>query len=873
MPAPEPDERIRPATRAAEDEEILALLEPEVAAWFTGRFAGFTPPQRYAVKEVHDRANVLISSPTGTGKTLSAFLAALNELVALGKEGALEDRVYVLYISPLKALNNDIERNLQGPLAGIRAAFEEAGGEMPELRVGVRTGDTTQHERQKMTKRPPHILITTPESLAILLNAPVFRGHLKKVAWVIVDEVHALAENKRGTHLSLSLERLVAGMDEEPTRIGLSATVSPLDEVAAFLVGRAEDGGHRPCLLVDVTSIKDLELSVLAPTSDLLAARPGDVQRELYAALDALIEAHTTTLLFTNTRAGTERVAHHLQERFGEKYEDLVGAHHGSLSKDVRLSVEERLKAGELKAVVTSTSLELGIDIGYVDLVILLSSPKGVARALQRIGRSGHQLGATSKGILIALDRDDLLECTLLASEARAGRLDPVRIPQRSLDVLCQHLVGMSLEKRWAVDEALAAVRRAEPYHDLPREDLEACLRYLGGREDLEDKSVYAKLWYDPEAGLFGRRGKRTQTIYYTNIGTIPDTTQIRVFHGDAFVGTVEEEFLESLEGGDVFMLGGRTWQYRGASPVKARVVPAKSATPTVPLWFSETMPLSFEAAQRLDGLRTELAAIVRKDGRAAAAGFLENRHALPGGAAAGLAAYIEEQERYVGVSPPGDVLVEEHEDAEGNANLVFHTALGRRANDALARAFAHHASRKKGVRVPHVVGDLGFMLTLPPLRKLTVEDVRALFLIDLERTLFEALEGSEIMRRRFRHVAARSLMILRRYGGRQISVGRQNAAARRLLKHLERTRPDAPVLRETYNEVLHDAFDFANARAYLFRFLSREADVRFVRGLPGPSPFAFNLAAATGANAVLAEGRRDVLAAFQETVERVLGG
>ncbi len=862
--------RIQEATSAS-DEEILSILEPEVQAWFTSRFDAFTPPQRYAVKELHDRHNVLISSPTGSGKTLSAFLAAINELVHEAKQGTLEDRVYVVYVSPLKALNNDIEHNLKGPLEGIMDELETTLGERPEIRVGVRTGDTTQYERAKMTETPPHIFITTPESLAIVLNAPKFSQHFSQAGWIIVDEVHALAENKRGTHLMLALERLCDRTPNEPTRIGLSATVHPLEEVAGFLVGRGSHGRHRPCRVVDVTYEQEIDIDVLCPVDDLLSAPAEEVTEELYGALDELIEDHRTTLIFTNTRAGTERVVHHLQDRFGDRYEDLVGAHHGSMSKEKRLDIEQRLKDGELKAVVTSTSLELGIDIGHIDLVVLLSSPRGVARALQRIGRAGHRLGEVSKGVLIALDRDDLIECTVIAEAARRGALDPLEIPDGGLDVLCQHLVGMSLERVWDVEEAHARVRRAEPYHALAMGDLVACLEYLAGPEDLEGHNVYGKLWYDPGKRAFGRRGSKTRPIYYTNIGTIPDTTQLQVKQGDDVVGTVDEEFVEGLSKGDVFVLGGQAWEYRGASPVKARVSSASSRRPTVPRWFAEQLPMSHELAQRVAEFRYETGWILETEGRRAALEHLQSAYHLDARAAGIVTSILDQQARFAGIPAPDEALVEEHTDETGATKLVFHAPIGRPGCEGLARAFAHRTGRLKGEDVAWMVNDYGFVLTIPSGRKLTDEEVRGLFMIDLARELHEAIDDAELLRRRFRHVAARALMILRNYLGTNISVGRQNASARKLLRHLQRTRPDSPILTETYREILHDALGYQHAQAFLFRFVSRRSRVRFERGLPGPSPLAFNLVAATSAAAVLGEQRHELLERFQAQVEQRL--
>ncbi|HEV8360484.1 MAG TPA: ATP-dependent helicase, partial [Candidatus Thermoplasmatota archaeon] len=554
---------IRRATKEATDAETFAVLTPEVRTWFEGKFGTFTPPQRYAVKEIHQGENVLISSPTGSGKTLSAFLASLNELFILAKKGELKDQVYVLYVSPLKALNNDIQRNLKEPLEEIYAAAAARGLDLPQIRVGVRTGDTPQKERAAQSRKPPHILITTPESLAIALVAPKLSLALHDIRYIIVDEIHSLADNKRGVHLSLSLERLCARIPKEPVRIGLSATISPMEDAARFLVG-LRDGKDRDCLIVDVNFIKDLDIQVESPVRDLIYTDARTTNLALYKRLDQLISAHKTTLIFTNTRSATERVSFHLQKQFGKKYLDDVGAHHSSLSKEVRLDVEQRLKRGELKVVVSSTSLELGIDIGSIDLVALLGSPKSISRALQRIGRSGHRLHEQSKGRIIVMDRDDLVECVVLAREARLRHVDRIHIPMGALDVLAQHLMGLSLERRWELDEAIALVRRAYPYKDITEDEVVRILRYLSGSyEELEARKVYGKVWFAEESRMFGRRGRMARPIYYTNIGVIPDEVSAKVMTTNGEVkGKLEEEFVEHLKPGDIFVLGGTTYEF-----------------------------------------------------------------------------------------------------------------------------------------------------------------------------------------------------------------------------------------------------------------------------------------------------------------------
>nr|WP_244372770.1 ATP-dependent helicase [Archaeoglobus fulgidus] len=538
------------------DEEILNSLHPLVREWFLSKYSEFTPPQKYAIVEAFKGRNVLITSPTGSGKTLAAFLAAISMLVEKAEKGELEDRVYVVYVSPLKALNNDIRKNLEEPLEEIYALAEKKGIKLQKIRAAVRTGDTDAAEKQKQARKPPHILITTPETLAIVLCSPKFSKSLTNVRFLIVDEIHAIAENKRGVHLTLSMERLQRIQEGEMVRIGLSATISPLEEIARFLVGY-NYGEERDCVIADVTFEKPMDIKVVSPINDFFSASAEEISDRLYDLLAEYVKSSKTTLIFTNTRSATERVVYHLKKRLKDF---PIKAHHSSLSKEVRLEVENELKNGELRCVVSSTSLELGIDIGYIDLVILLGSPKSINRALQRIGRSGHRLHEVSVGRIVVVDQDDLVECTVLAKEARERRLDRVKIPRKCLDVLCQHVVGMAIEKVWSVDEALALIRNAYPYRELTREEFLSVLRYLSGNfSELEKKKVYAKIWFDEEEGVFGRRGKMIRPIYYLNTGTIPDEVAVKVITKDGKrVGKVEEEFAENLLPGDIFVLQER---------------------------------------------------------------------------------------------------------------------------------------------------------------------------------------------------------------------------------------------------------------------------------------------------------------------------
>ncbi|MEZ0345280.1 MAG: ATP-dependent helicase [Infirmifilum sp.] len=867
------------AEREYSKEEVLRVLNPIVAEWFDSRFPDLTPPQRLALIPIHEGKNVLVSSPTGTGKTLTAFLIAISELIELGLRGELGDNVYVVYVSPLRALNNDIYRNLEEPLREIRELAARKGVELPEIRHVVRTGDTTTTQRQNMLRKPPHILITTPETLAIILVAPKFREKLRNVRWVIVDEVHSLAESKRGSHLSLSLERLRELTGRDFVRIGLSATINPLEDVAQYLVGYNDDGTPRECVIVDARYAKRKSLSVVTPVSDLIHTTSQEVTQRMYELLYDIIKRHRTTLIFTNTRSGTERVVFHLKmlaRKRGDMPEDAIAAHHSSLSRGVRLDVEERLKRGELRAIVSSTSLELGIDIGYIDVVVQIGSPKSVTRCLQRIGRSGHRLHETSKGVMVCVDRDDLVEVAIMIREAYRHHLDRIHIPRNPLDVLAQHIVGMALENKMKVDDAYRIVRRSFSFHELAYEDFVNVIKYLsGGYSELEGYKVYGKVWFDPQEGVFGRRGKYARVIYSLNIGTIPDEVSIRVYTTERkYVGNIEEEFLERLYPGDRFVLGGKVYEFVKSEGAVAFVRPAFEQKPTIPAWFSEMLPLSYDLALKIAEFRGQMFRWLESGkNREEIVKYLKRECRVDSNSAEAILGYFLEMYYFLkslGIEDyPSDkvILVEKWVDEQGRLHHVFHTLFGRRTNDALSHALGYLASKTTGSNIGIALHDNGFALIYPrgveP--RVTLRDVKP---DELEEILEKALINTELMRRRFRHVAARGLMILRNYKGHEISVERQQLNATTLLKVVKRW-SDFPLLKETYREILEDYMDIHHAREVLARI--QDGSLRIVETplLDTPSPFAYNIVLEGLSDIVLMEDKRALIERFHEQVMR----
>jgi ATP-dependent Lhr-like helicase len=584
-----------------------------------------------------------------------------------------------------------------------------------------------------------------------------------------------------------------------------------------------------------------MDLKVVSPLPDLVNTTPEQIHEALYNELDKLISAHKTTLVFTNTRSGTERVVHHLKEKFPGKYmEGNLGAHHSSLSREHRLNIEERLKQGKLKAVVCSTSLELGIDIGFIDLVVLLGSPKSVARAIQRMGRSGHKLHDQVKGRIVVMDRDDLVECSVLLKNALEKKIDKIKIPKNCLDVMAQHIFGMAIEKPTPVEEVYQAIKKSYAYRELPRNDFDEVINYLAGKyASLETRHVYAKIWVDEETGMMGKRGKMARVIYMTNIGTIPDESKVKVKLGTIIIGTLDEIFLEHMNPGDVFVLGGETYIFKYSRGMTIQVVTAGKRPPTVPSWASETLPLSFDLANSIQEFRALMEEkFVMKKNEEYILKFIEDYLHVDDRAKHAIHNYFKEQYLYSEIPHSRKLLIENFRD-DYKRYAVFHTVYGRKVNDALSRAIAYMIGHNTHKDVEVYINDNGFMLSSDKLP--IAQALNALNEKTLETALQRGIEKGEIFKRRFRHVAARALMILRTYKGQRKSAGRQQMAAFLLINAVKEVSENFPVLKETRREIMEDAMDLENAKKVISWINEKKVKIKEIE-TNGPSPFAINL-------------------------------
>ena len=836
---------------------IKSVFHPLLNKWFFSKFKDFSLPQLYGVMEIHSRKNVLISAPTGSGKTLTAFLSVINELVDSSEKQILEDKVYCIYVSPLKALGNDIQVNLLKPLQEIGQLAEKDLG----IRIGVRTGDTTAADKSKMLKKTPHILITTPESLAIMINSPKFKEKLTQVQWVIVDEIHALAENKRGVHMSLTMERLQL-LSPGMTRVGLSATIAPLEEIAGYLVGKDRD-----CGIVDIRFLKEMDLKVLSPVKSLVESDYMLKHRKMYDLMNELIQEHKTTLIFTNTRSATERVVHTLKDMFPNQYNhENVAAHHSSLSKEVRFSTEQALRDGSLKVVVSSTSLELGIDIGYVDLVICLGSPKSVARFLQRAGRAGHQLHSTVKARVIVMDRDDLVECALLLKSAIEKKIDRVHIPTNALDVLAQQIFGIAINEVTNIHAMYHMITKSYCYRNLEWKDFFEVIRYLAGEfVSLEERYVYARIWYDQESGNIGKKGKMARIIYMTNIGTIPEESYVTVKIGEQAVGKIDEGFLERLRPGDVFVLGGNVYMFKFSRGMTAQVSTSVNRPPTVPSWFSEMLPLSYDLAMEINRFRRLMEERFQANkSEQEILQFVNEYLYVDEKAAYSIYRYFYEQYNYSQIPSDRKIVIETYVD-RGRTYVIFQTLFGRRVNDCLSRALAYVIGKSQHRDVEIGVTDNGFYLSAEQSFN-AIRAFEALKLDNFRVVLENAIEKSEVLSRRFRHCAGRSLMILRSYMGKNKNAGRMQVGSKILFNAVKKISNDFPILKEARREVLEDLMDYPHAQNVIDEIIAgRTVMVEVPTDVP--SPFAFGLIAGGYSDVIKIEDKQEFLKRMHEMV------
>ena len=804
---------------------------------------------------------MLIASPTGTGKTFAAFLSVLDALAQEHACRKLSNTIHCVYVSPLRALGYDLEKNLAEPLRGLF-------GRKPPIRVELRTGDTTASQRARQFSKPPHILLTTPESLCVLLSQEKWLPQFCHVRWLIIDEIHALADNKRGAHLALSVERLddlqLKARSAALQRIGLSATVAPLVEVAQFLVGT-----HGRCAIIDVATAKKIRLRVHTPLRKNPYPEAGFTGQRLVRELGNLIRQHRTTLVFSNTRSGAEGMTYWLREKFPELAE-FIECHHASLERDVRREVEDRLKRGELRAVICSTSLELGIDIGSIELVVMLSTPKGVSKALQRAGRAGHNIHAVSRGILMATNVSDLVESCATVLLARARHLDEVRVPRAPLDVLAQHLVSMGCTAHWTRTDALALVRRAFPFRDLDAEELDNVLDYLaGGGKSLRQQysEVFGKIALDDDG--FRTRPGRVQREFLQNIGVIPSVGQVRVRLKRQSLGSVEEFFIRMMKIGDVFVLGGRPVRLEKVNQMEASVTRADGALPTIPRWNASKFPLSNRVAQEIVAFRRELRARIEgslpNDAVEDLAPWVARR--LDCGKANGrIVASIHLAQHQLSEIPTADcLLVEEFHETNAapvikknphrNPHAIhyfFHSLIGRAANDALARVVTLRLSQLRGgnaVATPH---DYGFVLTVAPTQRVAEQDLRTLLRVEgFETELERSLAQSEMLKYHFRNAAQTGLMVYRNFFDQKKSVRKLAWSSEVIFNVLQQYEPDHILLREARRDTLRIFLDAESALAFLHAQTAKPVRLRPVAQVP---PLSFAMYATKMKEALLVE-------------------
>jgi ATP-dependent Lhr-like helicase len=823
----------------------LMPFHPVVRRWFAERLGEPSRPQVEGWPLIQGGHDVLIAAPTGSGKTLTAFLAALDGLFRQAMEGTLQDRTQVLYVSPLKALGNDVQKNLLQPLEELLVRARAEGYSPQELRVQVRTGDTSASERAQMIRRPPHILITTPESLYLYLTADRARATLRAVHTVIVDEIHALARDKRGSHFTLSMERLKALTEVRPQLIGLSATQKPLDKIAAFLTGAS----LQECQRVEVGHLRPWELTVEIPDAELSSIASHEMWGQVYDRLIALTAQHRTTLIFVNTRKMAERVAHDLGERLGE---GKVAAHHGSMSREIRLAAEEKLKSGQLVAMVATASLELGIDVGNVDLVVQLGSTKAISVLLQRVGRAGHYKGGISKGLLIAMTRDELVECVALLKAVYEGDLDAVRIPEKPMDVLAQQIVAACACEEWDERALFALLKRAYPYRDLTWEEYQAVLETLSEGVSLRRGRGGVHLHRDRvNHRLKGRRGVRITAL--TNGGAIPDTFTFSVTAEPEgkVVGQLDEDFAVESSPGDIFLLGSTAWRIQRVVGSTVQVEDAKGAPPTVPFWRGEAPGRTDELSLQVGRLREELLKLPDPTG------YLSKELRVPAPAVDALLGYLRLGQKMLGLVPSHTTVVAERFfDEAGGMQLIIHAPFGSRINRAWGMALRKRFCRTFDFELQAAATEDGVLLSLGDQHSFPLADIFGFVQPDnAEEVLVQAVLQAPLFGTRFRWNATRALALNRFSGGKRVAPNLQRARSEDLLASVFPAQvgcqdnhgggdielPDHPLVKQTMEDCLREAMDVDGLREVLRRM--KDGSIRLeARDVPEPSVFAHQM-------------------------------
>src|SRR5579884_2678084 len=826
---------------------MFSEFDPLVQEWFAERFGSPTEPQVQGWPEIRKGTDVLISAPTGSGKTLAAFLICIDDLIRQARAGELPDETRVVYVSPLKALSNDVHKNLEAPLAEIRDLAERRGVKLAQIRTAVRTGDTPTWERQQMGRKPPHILVTTPESLYILMTAERSRAMLRSTRTLIIDEIHAMADDKRGSHLALTVARLDALTAQRPQRIGLSATVKPIEEVGRFLGPdtRIVNVGHR----------RDMDLAVLVPRDELGPIASHEMWAEIYDRIAELILTHRTTLVFVNTRRLSERVAHALAERLGE---GAVLPHHGSLSRALRFEAESRLKTGQLRAVVATASLELGIDIGSVDLVIQIGSTRSIAVGLQRFGRSGHWVGAKPKARIFATTRDELIECAALIRAIRAGELERIEIPENALDILAQQIVAAAACEAWDEDALFELFRTAWPYRNLPRADFDAIITMLSEGIATQRGRSGAFLHRDQVNGrIRGRRGARLAVI--VNGGAIPENANYMVLAEPEGrnVGTLDEDFAVESLAGDVFLLGTQSWRIKRVGSGRVYVEDAHGAPPSIPFWLGEAPGRSAELSASVSEVRERIAGIQQnpdREGRdsAAAMDFLLHECGVDDAGAKQAIAYVRAGAAALGALPTERcVIAERFFDEGGGMQLVIHAPFGSRINRAWGLALRKRFCRTFNFELQAAATDNGILISLSDQHAFPLELVfEFLNPQTVGEVLRDAVLPAPVFAARWRWNVTRALAVLRFRGGAKVPAQIQRMRSDDLLAAVFPDQvacgenltgpiriPDHPLVRETISNCLYEAMDLPGLRAVLERIES--GGIRTV-AIDNPAPSVF---------------------------------